>query len=175
MLQAEPGARSSIERTARRTRPSISGKLQDSAPPLSRHFQDAIAPFLPNKPGPPSFKFRFLFPPNTPGAMTQKALIVRTGPAGHDGLEELNIELERGWAVADVSPMGGAATDADTPTHAALVILERRGPDRPTPTAAVAALEEIGEESEDVVEQVVEETEGIVEGNGADPFEDQSS
>ncbi|MFB6248573.1 MAG: hypothetical protein ABEL97_08395 [Salinibacter sp.] len=100
--------------------------------------------------------------------MTQKALIVRTGPDGHDGLEALNIELERGWQVAEVAPMGGAATDATTPTHATLVVLERRDPDRPTPTAAVAALEALGEESEEVVEQVVEEGE-VVEGNGAGP------
>jgi hypothetical protein len=101
--------------------------------------------------------------------MTQKALIVRTGPDGHDGLEELNIELERGWQVAEVAPMGGAATDASAPTHAALVVLERRDSDRPTPTAAVAALEALGEESEEVVEQVVEEAEEVVEGNGAGP------
>ncbi len=101
--------------------------------------------------------------------MTQKALIVRTGPNGHDGLDELNIELERGWQVAEVSPMGGAQTRAESPTHAALVILERRDPDRPTSAAAVAALEEIGKESDEVVEQVIEEAEDVVEGDGADP------
>ncbi|PQJ33677.1 hypothetical protein BSZ35_02855 [Salinibacter sp. 10B] len=103
--------------------------------------------------------------------MTQKAVIVRTGPEGHDGLEELNIELERGWTVAEVCAMGGADTSAAAPTHAALVILERRDPDRATPAAAVAALEEIGDESEEVVEQVIEEAEEVVEDNGADPFE----
>lgn len=96
-------------------------------------------------------------------------MIVRTGPDGHDGLEELNIELERGWQVAEVSPMGGAQTQAESPTHAALVILERRDPDRPTSSAAVAASEEISEESDEVVEQVVEEAEDVVEGDGADP------
>jgi hypothetical protein len=106
--------------------------------------------------------------------MTQKALIVRTGPEGHDGLKELNIELERGWTVAEVSSMGGADTSAEAPTHAALVILERRDPDRPTPAAAVAALEEIGKESEEIVEQVVEEAEDVVEGNGTNPFENAS-
>lgn len=110
--------------------------------------------------------------PNTsctkyPWDMTQKALIVQTGPNGHKGLEELNIELERGWYVAEVAPMGGAATNAETPTHASLVILERRDPDRPTAPAAVAALEELGHESEEVIEQVVEEAEEVVEGNGA--------
>lgn len=103
--------------------------------------------------------------------MTQKALIVRTGPDGHDGLKELNIELERGWRVARVSAMGGAGDEAGESTHAALVILERRERDRPSPAAAVAALEEIGAESEEVVEQVVEEA---VEGNGANPFENRS-
>jgi hypothetical protein len=101
--------------------------------------------------------------------MTQKAIIVRTGPSGHDGLDELNIELERGWQVAEIAPMGGAATQDDGPTHASLVVLERRDPDRPTPSTAVAALEEIGDESEEVVEQVVEKSEGLLEGNGAGP------
>jgi hypothetical protein len=101
--------------------------------------------------------------------MNQKALIVRTGPEGHDGLKKLNIELERGWQVARVSPMGGAGPSEEAPSHAALVVLERRDRDRPTPAAAVAALEEIGEESEEVVEQVVEEAEDVVEGDGAEP------
>jgi hypothetical protein len=48
-------------------------------------------------------------------------------------------------------------------------VLERRDPDRPTPSTAVAALEEIGDESEEVVEQVVEKSEGLLEGNGAGP------
>ena len=102
--------------------------------------------------------------------MTQKALIVRTGPEGHDGLDELNIELERGWRVARVRPMGGANTEGEGPTHAALVVLKRRDRDRPSSAAAVAALEEIGAESEDVVEQVVEEA---VDGNGTDPLENR--
>lgn len=106
--------------------------------------------------------------------MTQKALIVRTGPDGHDGLEELNIELERGWRVVRVSAMGGAGETDEGPTHAALVILERRERDRPNPDAAVAALEEIGEESEEVVEQIVEDANEVVEGNGADPLDSSS-
>ena len=73
--------------------------------------------------------------------MTQHAVIVKTGPDGHSGLETLNVKLERGWQVAKITAMGGAETDADAPTHAAPVILERRDSDRPTPTAAVAALE----------------------------------
>jgi len=107
--------------------------------------------------------------------MTQKAVIVRTGPNGHDGLKKLNLQLERGWRVARVRPMGGASTEDEGPSHAALVILERRDRDQPSPAAAVAALEEIGAESEEVVEQVVEEADEIVEDNGANPFENRTS
>jgi hypothetical protein len=102
--------------------------------------------------------------------MSQKAVIVRTGPDGHDGLHELNVELERGWVVAEVAPMGGAAPVDQGPTHAALVILERRERPRPGSAAAVAALEALGAESEEAVEQVVEEAEDVVEDNGADPI-----
>ena len=107
--------------------------------------------------------------------MTQKAVIVRTGPNGHDGLKKLNLQLERGWRVARVRPMGGASAEDEGPSHAALVILERRDRDQPSPAAAVAALEEIGAESEEVVEQVVEEADEIVEDNGANPFENRTS
>jgi hypothetical protein len=107
--------------------------------------------------------------------MTQKALIVRTGPDGHDGLKKLNVQLERGWRVARISAMGGAGEVEEGPTHAALVILERRNRDQPSPAAAVAALEEIGAESEEVVEQVVEEADEIVEDNGTEPFNDAST
>ncbi len=100
--------------------------------------------------------------------MTQKALIVRTGPDGHDGLEALNVELDRGWRVAEVSPMGGADTAAAAPTHAALVILERRERRDETPSAAVAALEELGAEST-VVEEVVDDSGDL--DNGSSPLE----
>lgn len=93
--------------------------------------------------------------------MTQKALIVRTGPDGHDGLEELNIELERGWRVAHVAPMGGAAGPAEAPCHAALVVLEYRDEEE-KPTLAVEALERVERGAETVVEEVGEV------GNGAD-------
>ncbi|PSQ95371.1 MAG: hypothetical protein BRD55_10890 [Bacteroidetes bacterium SW_9_63_38] len=99
--------------------------------------------------------------------MSQKAVIVRTGPDGHDGLEALNVELERGWRVAKVSPMGGADTAASGPTHAALVILERRERRDATPAAAVAALEELEAESR-VAEDIVEEADDGIEGNGTD-------
>ena len=101
--------------------------------------------------------------------MTQKALIIRTGPNGHDGLKKLNVELERGWQVARVSSMGGAGKTQTAPTHAALVILERRSPDRPSPLAAVSALEQLGEKTEEGVEQVVENPSEVVEGNGTNP------
>jgi hypothetical protein len=111
----------------------------------------------------------------SPRLMAQKALIVRTGPEGHDGLKELNVELERGWRVVRVTAMGGAGDVADeAPTHAALVVLEREDRDQPSSAAAVAALEEIGKESEEVVEQVVEEADEIVEGNGAEPLDESS-
>ena len=106
--------------------------------------------------------------------MTQKALIVRTGPEGHEGLKELNIELERGWRVVRVRPMGGAGATGAELTHAALVVLERQDREQPSPAAAVAALEEIGEGSEEVVEQVVEEADDLVEGNGAEPLDGAS-
>lgn len=99
--------------------------------------------------------------------MTQKALIVRTGPDGHDGLKELNIELERGWRVAQVAPMGGAAGPADAPCHAALVVLERA--DRRQPTLAVEALERIERSGESVVEEVIEDPDEVVDGNGTEP------
>lgn len=98
--------------------------------------------------------------------MTQKALIVRTGPDGHEGLEELNIELERGWRVTYTGPMGGASGPSDGPTHAALVILEHEDPDQPGAAVAAEAFEEVEEEAEEVVEGVVEE---VVDGNGANP------
>ncbi len=99
--------------------------------------------------------------------MTQKALIVRTGPNGHDGLEALNIELKRGWRVAQVAPMGGAAGPAETPCHAALVVLERGTADRPA--LAVEALERLERGGESVLEDVIEEPDEVVDDNGTEP------
>ena len=96
--------------------------------------------------------------------MTQKALIVRTGPDGHEGLKELNLELERGWRVATVSPMGGADEAGGAPCHAALVVLERH--DR-TPTVAVEAVERAEREASSVVEEVMRDMGKVLEGNGA--------
>ncbi|MFO8099662.1 MAG: hypothetical protein R6T83_08610 [Salinibacter sp.] len=100
--------------------------------------------------------------------MTQKALIVRTGPDGHEGLEDLNIELERGWRVAQVAPMGGAAGPAETPCHAALVVLERRD-EGEAPTLAVEALERFGHGAESGVEEVASAPSEGIEGNGTEP------
>jgi hypothetical protein len=109
---------------------------------------------------------------------TQKALIVKTGPDGHEGLEELNIELERGWRVAEVAPMGGAGGATASPGHAALVILEGRDLNEPEPAVAAKEIQEVEEEADEVVEEVVEEVDEVVEGDGANPGEpdpDESS
>ncbi len=98
--------------------------------------------------------------------MTQKALIVRTGPDGHEGLKELNLELERGWRVASVRPMGGAGDAGDAPCHAALVVLERRDNGA---SVAVEALERAEKEASSVVEEVMRDVGRVVEGNGAGP------
>jgi hypothetical protein len=100
--------------------------------------------------------------------MTQKALIVRTGPDGHEGLKELNLELEKGWRVATVSPMGGAGAAGDAPCHAALVVLEQRGEGT---TVAVEALERAEREAASVVEEVMQDVGKVIEGNGAEPDE----
>jgi hypothetical protein len=102
---------------------------------------------------------------------TQKALIVKTGPEGHEGLEELNIELERGWRVAEVAPMGGAGGASASPGHAALVILEGRDLNEPQPAVAAKDIEDVEEEADEVVEEVVEEVDEVVEGDGANPEE----
>jgi len=99
--------------------------------------------------------------------MTQKALIVRTGPEGHEGLRRLNLELQRGWRVARVAPMGGAAGPSETPCHAALVVLEQSEQDE-KPRLAVEALERFERGAETIVEEVVEEPSEVVEGNGTD-------
>jgi len=100
--------------------------------------------------------------------MIQKALIVRTGPDGHEGLHKLNLELERGWRVAQVAPMGGAAGTPDAPCHAALVILERADRNE-GPTLAVEALERFEQGTESIVEEVADEPSEVVEDNGTEP------
>lgn len=103
--------------------------------------------------------------------MTQKALIVRTGPNGHEGLQTLNRQLKEGWRVATVSPMGGAGPAEAAPCHAALVVLERRSPDK-RPTVAVEALERAGREAKTLVEEVMRDVGKAIEGNGADPHDE---
>ena len=88
--------------------------------------------------------------------MDQKALVVLAQPGDARGVDELNVQLNRGWRVAKVAPMGGAAagspgTDGDI-CFAALVILERR-------RSGEAELAAEVEEAEEMIE-------GIVEGNG---------
>lgn len=100
--------------------------------------------------------------------MSQKALIIRTGPDGHEGLEELNVELERGWRVAQMAPMGGAAGAGDAPCHAALVIIERSDEEEGS-TLAVEALERTEREAGTVVEEVMKDIGEVMEGNGAGP------
>jgi len=104
--------------------------------------------------------------------MTQKALIVRTGPDGHEGLKELNLHLEKGWRVATVSPMGGAGEAGGAPCHAALVVLERR--DAEGTTVAVEAVERAESTAESVVEEVMRDMGKVIEGNGADPPDERT-
>lgn len=100
----------------------------------------------------------------------QKALIVRTSPDGHDGLDDLNIELKRGWRVVEVCPMGGAGAGGTgagaTVQNAALVIIEARDRTEPVATPAAAA-KDIEEEAEELIEEVAEEVDEVVEGDGA--------
>ena len=91
----------------------------------------------------------------------QKALIVRTGPEESDGLDELNIELERGWRVAEISPMGGAG-GGDAPVLAAVVILEHRDRPEQEPKVATEAIEQVEESPEEVVDEI----DDVVEGDG---------
>lgn len=100
--------------------------------------------------------------------MPQKALIVRTSPDGHDGLTELNLELEQGWRVAEMTPMGGAGGATERPCHAALVILEHQDPDQTGPSVAAQTLEEVEEETEKAVEEATQ-------GNGTEPSSSEST
>ena len=83
----------------------------------------------------------------------QKAVIVRAGAESTEGLDELNILLNRGWKVAQVAPMGAAgvgAPDGPAAVHfAALVVLER-------PLRAEATLDAAEEEIEEVIDDLLE-------------------
>jgi hypothetical protein len=97
-------------------------------------------------------------------SLTQKALIVRAGPTSNSGLNDLNIELERGWRVAEVAPMGGAGGATSDPVVAALVILEHHDEAAPEPSLATETVEPVEEEP---VDEVVDELDEVVEGDGA--------
>ncbi|MGI9175533.1 MAG: hypothetical protein ACR2GR_09480 [Rhodothermales bacterium] len=88
----------------------------------------------------------------------QKALILLAGPEKTQGLDELNLELERGWHVAHVAPMGGTGLgEADTgPRWAALVVIEHRE-DR----ASAAVLEQAEEEVSELLEELAEGDGGL--------------
>lgn len=97
-------------------------------------------------------------------SIDQRALIIRVGPNHTDGLSELNVELQRGWRVVNVAPMGGTGLDesgeASSPFLAALVIIERSPREEEALPAAAQALKKIRdveEEPKEIVEQVVEE------------------
>lgn len=78
--------------------------------------------------------------------MHQKVLLVTTGSKRSKGLDELNIALERGWRVSLVSPMGGSGASEEEPRFAALVVIERHD------DAAQGVLEAVEEESEEMVD-----------------------
>lgn len=86
-------------------------------------------------------------------------MVLLAGPEKTRGLNELNIELERGWRVVHATPMGGTGTPEPEagPQWAALVIIER-SQDR---TSGVLALEQAEEEVEDLLEELAEGDGGI--------------
>ncbi|NBB74966.1 MAG: hypothetical protein GVY35_15030 [Bacteroidetes bacterium] len=96
-------------------------------------------------------------------ALEQQALIVRARATDEEGLAKLNVELQRGWRVAQVTPMGGTGLDdsgeAPTPFLAALVIIERNSDDEKGPVAveALEKVKEVEDEPKEIVEEVVEE------------------
>jgi len=99
-------------------------------------------------------------------SITQKAMIVTVGPDGPDGLDALNIELERGWTVADVAPMGGAGGATQSPVVAALVVLEHEEQTDMKPEIATQAMEQVQDPSDEVVDEVVDDIDDVVEGDG---------
>jgi hypothetical protein len=74
----------------------------------------------------------------------QQALVVTDAPCGLDALNE---RLRQGWRVLTMAPMGGGG---QTEGFAALVVIERAG-----------------QLSESVLEQLAEEVEETLEGDGA--------
>lgn len=86
--------------------------------------------------------------------MKQHALLVTTGSEQTRGLDELNVRLQRGWRVVQMTPLGGAGAgpaDGNSPVClAALVIIEREE------ERAAEVMGQIEEEPEEVVEEIVE-------------------
>jgi hypothetical protein len=90
-------------------------------------------------------------------SIRQKAFIVRIRPESTHGLDELNVQLGRGWRVVEVSPMGGAGVGSHESASpeiclAALVVAERR---EDADEAAAEAVAQAEEETEEVVEEIV--------------------
>lgn len=84
----------------------------------------------------------------------QKAFVVRIRPDSTHGLDELNVQLGRGWCVAEVAPLGGAGVGSheDTPELclAALVVIERHEDE------AAEVMAQAEEETEEIVDELVE-------------------
>ncbi len=92
----------------------------------------------------------------------QKALIVKTGPEHTYGLDELNVKLGRGWRVVQMTSLGGAGAGTTAATDDAAVLC----------LAALVIVERAEEEAAELMEQIEEEEiqeeiDDIVEGNGA--------
>lgn len=96
-------------------------------------------------------------------SVTQKALIIRVGPEKQQGVDDLNIELRRGWRVVHTTPLGGTGLNAEgqasEPFLAALVIIEHRGEEKMAATAEATEEEEEANRMEEIVEGDGAETE----------------
>lgn len=103
-------------------------------------------------------------------SMQQKALVVRLRPDSIHGLDELNVQLGRGWRVAKVSPLGGAGVGEHEGEPelclAALVIIERRE------EAASEVMVQAEEETEELVDELVE-GEGLSEQKLSEELEEE--
>lgn len=89
----------------------------------------------------------------------QKALIVHYGPDSAHRLDELNVQLNRGWRVVHATPMGAVAMNtsgADPAVHFAALVVIERAQDNDTAT--------LEKESEEEIDEILEE---LVEGNGS--------
>lgn len=87
--------------------------------------------------------------------MMQKAMLVRWNAHRAYGLDELNIALNRGWRVAQVTPMGGAAVGS--PEEGSELCL-----------AALVVIERHDQAESSVLHEVEEELDELVEGDGSE-------